>query len=324
MLQQLDALISVDQDLGFAHDGLAALSRGAGQTVVAGFGNYDAYRGRPLDHALTPDQSASVSMALNDKRSVSADSHYVAYVEGDEGQQNILLLDGTEGELPSTDDELVTLFCCNVGIALDNLLLRDEIEKTQRDIIYRLGEVVETRSKETGNHVRRVAEYSYLLARKIGLPDDEAEMIRLASPLHDIGKIGIPDSVLLKPGSFSDDERKVMQTHAAIGFEMLRSADSRTLRAAAVIAQQHHEKFDGSGYPQGLSGDGIHLYGRIAALADVFDALGSTRVYKPAWPIEKVRAVIREERGKHFDPVLVDLFFEHFDAFNEIRQRYAD
>ncbi|MDU0112280.1 LytS/YhcK type 5TM receptor domain-containing protein [Psychrosphaera aquimarina] len=202
--------------------------------------------------------------------------------------------------------------------------LHEEIAETQREVIFRMGEIGETRSKETGNHVRRVAEYSKLLALYSGLSEDEAELIKQASPMHDIGKVGIPDAILNKPGKLDAEEWIIMQTHAQIGHDMLMDSSRPLLKAAAIVAYEHHEKYDGSGYPQGLSGENIHIYGRITAVADVFDALGSERCYKKAWDEEKIFNLFKDEKGKHFDPKLIDIFFDNLDEFLAIRDKFND
>jgi PAS domain S-box-containing protein len=202
--------------------------------------------------------------------------------------------------------------------------LHEDLEHTQEDLIYRMGEIGETRSQETGFHVKRVAKYSELLAKYYGLSTQEINYLKTASPMHDIGKVGIPDSILNKPGKLTQEEWSVMKTHANIGYELFRDSDKPLLKTAAIIAHEHHEKYDGSGYPRRLKGEKIHIYGRITALADVFDALGSDRCYKKAWDDERIFRLIQEERGKHFDPKLVDIFFEHLDKFLAIRDNYKD
>ena len=202
--------------------------------------------------------------------------------------------------------------------------LNTEIEKTQVEVINLMGAIGETRSRETGNHVKRVAAYSRLLAQKYGLSEDEVQLLFFASPMHDIGKVGIPDNILNKPGKLTKDEFEIMKTHARLGYEMLAYSKRPILKAAAIIAHEHHEKYDGSGYPRGLKGEEIHIYGRITAVADVFDALGSERVYKKAWPLDKIIALFKAERGKHFDPALVDILLNDLDDFLVIRDRYQD
>ncbi len=214
-----------------------------------------------------------------------------------------------------------------VGIKQDLtevITLHQELENTQKEIIYKMGEVCEMRSKETGNHVKRVALYSKLLALKYGLSEEEANLLHSASPMHDIGKVGIPDEILKKPGKLTDEEWVVMKTHAKIGYEILKSSERPILKAASVVSYEHHEKYDGSGYPRGLRGEDIHIYGRITALADVFDALGSDRVYKKAWELDKIITLVQEESGKHFDPHLVKIFLDNLDEFLEIRDSLQD
>ncbi len=202
--------------------------------------------------------------------------------------------------------------------------LHKELEDTQRELIYRLGEVGETRSKETGNHVKRVANYSKLLAKHYGLSKEEENHLFSASPMHDIGKVGIPDNVLNKPGKLDEKEWEIMRTHSEIGYEILKNSARPILKAAAIVSYTHHEKWDGTGYPKGLKGEDIHIFGRITAIADVFDALGSDRVYKKAWPLEQILDYFKEQKGKHFDPTLVDIFLEKLDEFLEIRDKYKD
>jgi len=204
------------------------------------------------------------------------------------------------------------------------MALKVEIEDTQREVVYTMGAIGESRSKETGLHVKRVAEYTYLFAKHYGLPERECDMLMQASPMHDIGKVAIPDAVLNKPGRFNDEERAIMDTHAQLGYEMLQSSTRELIKMAAIVAYEHHEKWNGKGYPNQTSGEDIHIYGRITALADVFDALGSERVYKPAWDDERIFKMFKEERGEHFDPKLIDLFFDNLDEFLHIRDTMKD
>ncbi len=202
--------------------------------------------------------------------------------------------------------------------------LHEDLEHTQEDLILRMGEIGETRSKETGFHVRRVAKYSEILAQHYGLKEQEVKYLTLASPMHDIGKVGIADNILNKAGKLTNDEWIVMKTHANIGYNLFKDSKKPLLKAAATIAYEHHEKYDGSGYPRGLKGNDIHIYGRITALADVFDALGSERCYKKAWENEKIFTLLKNERGKHFDPQLIDIFFEHLDEFLAVQDFYNE
>ena len=202
--------------------------------------------------------------------------------------------------------------------------LQKEIEDTQKEVVFTMGAIGESRSKETGNHVKRVAEYSKLFALYYGLPEEEAEMLKQASPMHDIGKVAIPDSILNKPAKFTPEEFEKMKAHAQLGYDMLKVSNRSLLKTAATVAYEHHEKYNGKGYPRGIKGEEIHIYGRITAIADVFDALGSDRCYKNAWNDEKIFQLFKDERGEHFDPDLVDIFFDHLDEFLEIRDKFRD
>ena len=199
-----------------------------------------------------------------------------------------------------------------------------QLEETQLEIIYRLGRAAEYKDNETGLHVIRMSHYSALLGEALGMSREECELLRIASPMHDIGKIGIPDRILLKPGKLDSEEWEIIKTHPTIGLKILSEGKSEIIKKAATIAVTHHEKWDGSGYPKGLKGEEIPLEGRIVALADVFDALTTERPYKEAWPVDEAVALIESERGKHFDPSLVPLFVNTLPKFLEIKIKFAE
>lgn len=203
-------------------------------------------------------------------------------------------------------------------------LRTDELRRTQLQVVQRLGRAAEYRDNETGNHILRMSHISALLAKAIGWNEADCELMLNASPMHDIGKIGIPDHILLKPGKFEPEEWEIMKTHSAIGANILDGDDSDLMRCAREIALTHHEKWDGGGYPNGLSGEEIPLTGRIAALADVFDALTSSRPYKKAWTIDAAVDLIKDNRGSHFDPELVDVFLEQLPEILKIRERFSE
>ena len=231
----------------------------------------------------------------------------------------------TEEQVFSAKDmEYLTLAASYSGKSLESSMLTHEIEETQKEIIFTMGEIGESRSKETGNHVKRVAEYSYIIALGLGMSQEEAEILKMASPMHDIGKVAIPDEVLKKPGKLTDEEFKVMQGHTEIGYNLLKNSKRHILRTAAIVAYQHHEKWNGRGYPVGLAGEDIHIYGRITAIADVFDALGSDRVYKKAWELDRIINLFKEERGHHFDPKVVDVFMNKLPEILKVRDEYSD
>jgi len=198
------------------------------------------------------------------------------------------------------------------------------IQETRLQVVRHLGRAAEYRDNETGLHIIRMSNMAALLAKAIGMPDYECDLLLNASPMHDIGKIGIPDNILLKPGKLEHDEWKTMQTHAQIGADILAGDDSDLMLMAHDIALTHHEKWNGSGYPNGLKGEEIPLVGRITAIADVFDALTSERPYKKAWSVEKTMDFIKDESGQHFDPQLVELLIENLSQIIDIKDKYAE
>lgn len=221
---------------------------------------------------------------------------------------------------------IMTTAMKNQNMILDAMVKErtQELNDTRLEVIRRLGRAAEYRDDMTGFHIIRMSRYSQLLGLAAGMSDAEAEVLLNASPMHDIGKIGIPDRVLLKPGKLDAEEWKIMQTHVDIGVEILSGSDSELMNMAAEVAQNHHEKWDGSGYPRALVGEKIPLTGRVVAIADVFDALTTERPYKKAWPIEKAVEFLQEQKSKHFEPRLVDLFIEILPDILAIREQYAE
>lgn len=199
-----------------------------------------------------------------------------------------------------------------------------EIQARERETVMRLAKAAEYRDPETGAHILRMANYSYVIARNLGLPEDLQDMILQAAPMHDLGKLGTPDHILLKPGRLTSDEMEIMKRHASDGHEILKGSTSPMLQMAARIALAHHEKYDGSGYPNGIKGADTPLEARIVAVADVFDALTSERPYKKAWEIEKAVDLIKEGSGTHFDPDCVKAFFQDWEAILAIKNQYQD
>lgn len=212
-----------------------------------------------------------------------------------------------------------------------NTWLAEEVRKATRaiqdrehELIVRLSRAAEFRDPETGAHIQRMAHFSALIAEELGQPHDFCDLLLRAAPMHDVGKLGTPDHILLKPGRLDPEEFEIMKRHASIGHSILSGSQSHLICLGAEIALSHHEKFDGSGYPKGLAGEDIPLVGRIVAVADVFDALTSARPYKKAWPVEEARDFLLEQQGRHFDPGCVQAFLRRWDEAMKIRQRYVD
>jgi response regulator RpfG family c-di-GMP phosphodiesterase len=316
LLQQVVALLRLEQSM---------LLRLAGASVITGESEYEvlAQIGDIGEDMFGPELMAQLDEARSNRISRLHGDTYVGYFPNSSGKASLLVLKGVE-EISEIDAKLLEVFCSGVAIAFDNILLTQEITDTQAELILRLGDVVESRSNEAGNHVRRMAQVCHLLAEASGLPEDETAVLMHAAPMHDIGKIATPDAVLLKPGKLTPEEWEIMKQHPEVGLSILDGSQRPILKAAAVIAHQHHEKYDGSGYPQGLKGSDIHRYARIVAVADVFDALSHKRCYKEAWPIDEVVMHLREVSGKHLDPLYVELLIKNMARAIEINQRWPD
>lgn len=205
-----------------------------------------------------------------------------------------------------------------------SLVKSDELMHTRLQVVQRLGRAAEYKDNETGMHVLRMSHYAKVLALAYGFSDQQAEILLHAAPMHDIGKIGISDSIMLKPGKLTDEEFAIMKTHPIIGAEILGECDSELLEIARSVSLTHHEKWDGSGYPYGLAGEDIPIEGRICAVADVFDALTSKRPYKEAWTVEKTLALMESQKGAHFDPKLIELLIENLPEILEIKEKWKD
>ena len=324
-LMQLTSLLDLRSDAAYVKlaKGFAATSVEDHFEVMAGTGDYaNLSCGETLKNL--PLNVIKALCEANSARSNVYSEHYIViFFESTQGARNLLYIENFS-PLTETDKQLVEIFCTNASIAFENVSLKTEIEDTQRETVCLLGEAVENRSKETGSHVQRVAEISSFLGQLVGLSEQESDILRAAAPLHDLGKIGISDVILNKAGKHTPGEMAVMRQHVSIGYEMLKRSSRPVLQCAAIVAQQHHEKWDGTGYPQGLAGEDIDIRGRIVAVADVFDALSSRRCYKKEWPLHDVIEYFNKQRGTQFDPNLVDLLIANIDDVVAIRARYQD
>jgi response regulator RpfG family c-di-GMP phosphodiesterase len=267
--------------------------------------------------------SERCQISIDERKSISYDDAYVFYTIDDRNVKSILYIN-LKTDLSELDKQLLELYMQNICLTFENINLMVDLQDTAKELVYNLANAVEARSKETGAHVQRVALISEHLGLLYGLSEADATMIKHASPLHDVGKVAIPDSILHKPGKLTKEEWEIMQKHVDYGVEILSNSKRRLMLMAKEIAGHHHEKWDGSGYPNKMQGEEIPISGRLTAIADVFDALGSKRSYKEPWSNEDIRTEIANQRGKHFDPKLVDLMLEHWDAFIAIRARFPD
>ena len=233
-------------------------------------------------------------------------------------------LNKQEGLFTSDDAEMLLLISNYASKSIENAMLYTQLTNTQTQIILKLSSAAEFKDEETSMHTKRVGSYSALIAKALGLPTKDIELLELTAPMHDAGKIGIPDAILKKPGKLDEDEFTHMKKHSDMGYTLLHDDDNDFLRAAALIARDHHEKVDGTGYPEGLVGEEISLFGRIVAIADVFDALSTKRPYKEAWSLEDSFAFLDENKGTQFDRTLVELFLANEKEVRAIYKTYKD
>ena len=328
VLTQLEALLNLgDQTFYSRAFGVLRENQDAGieqQRIIAGTGEYASLVNRCLGDVVDEQVLERIRKAVAEKGSFFYSDACLIELNNAEGRDGILYVEGCHPHLDEVDHNLVEIFVSNAAIALGNLFLHQEIELTQREVLYTLGEVAECRSQETSRHVARVSKLTGLMGDKLGLEKDACDLLQLAAAMHDIGKIAIPTEILEKPGTLTSQEWLIVKNHCQFGYELLSRAKRPLLKLAAIIAHQHHERWDGTGYPQGLRGEEIHLYGRIVAIADVFDALGNARAYKEAWPLGQVVDYFRQQRGGHFDPQLTDLLLDNLEEFTGLREVYSD
>lgn len=292
--------------------------------IVAASGKYKGYINKKMKNVLPKDDYDLIMEVHYNKDHAIIGDKYISSYKSSSRAEAIIFFDVNKDKIKQMNFEILDIFHKNTTASFENLCISVEIEESQREILYLLGELTEARSEETGNHVKRVSQYAKILAEKYGLSDREVMLVTMASPIHDIGKIAISDQILLKPGKLTPSEFEIVKTHTTIGYNLLKSSNREVLKSAAIIAHEHHERYDGGGYPRGLKGEEIHIYGRIVAVADVFDALGSPRVYKKAWILNDILAYFQEERGKHFDPKLVDILLDNLDEFLRVKEEYSD
>ncbi len=324
ILEQISAVLAPEEDAFYAkNNGVAAFEHSGSLRIIAGTGEFESKEDE-LATLIVPEECRDI---IDDPepgfKSKNTKVGFICLYRSIESHTGMLYIRDlkTRNEM---ENHLLQMFCRNALTAFENISLRTLLEESQREIVYLLGDAVEHRSKETGHHLKRVSEISFLLARKLKLPAEQCRVIAEAAPLHDLGKIAIPDSILNKPGKLTTEEWEVMKTHSEIGYEMLHNSDKPLLKMGAEIARDHHERWDGTGYPAGKKGSEISLAGRITAIADVFDALCSARVYKSPWEMKQVEEYFQLQRGLHFDPDLVDLVFSHLEEIVDIQRRFQD
>ncbi|CCH48704.1 response regulator [Pseudodesulfovibrio piezophilus] len=324
VLTQLVATLSLDDDTVMARaSGLAAAKEDGSFKVIASTGKYSLTRDMPLERLGDKEALQSIQFATKNKQTFFKDNTFVGFYRTASDSESVIYL-RSSGPISEIDRDLIEVFSNNISAAYDNLDLHRVLNETQKDLLFILGDVVESRTMGMSNHARRVAEYSHLLALRSGMDTESANQFKLASPMHDIGKIGISDSILLKPSKLDAREFDIIKGHPTIGYNILKGSERPLMHLAAIIALEHHEQWNGEGYPMGLAGEEISLVGRITRVADVFDALDSHRPHKEPWPLEDSIDYMKQNRGTDFDPTIIDLFMENLDEILELRATYGD
>jgi len=324
VLTQLSSTISEeDNSLLVRASGLAACKNHGKLQVVASTGRFNNGLGYGIEQIKDVEAVECINRALKEKSSFFTGNSFTGYFRTTSGSENIIHLT-VAPPLKKQDRELIDIFSTNIAVAFDNIDTNEEMTETQRELLLTIGEAVEMRSTSLTSHVRRVSEYAYILARHIGMETNRAEILRLAAPMHDIGKIGSPEHILYKQETLDPEEMESIKSHTEIGYEILKGSNRKILQTAASIAKEHHEHWDGSGYPNGLKNDEISLEARIVALVDVFDVLGSKRIHKGPWSDEDILAYIEEQKGIRFDPELVNAFMDNLEDMYSIRKQYPD
>lgn len=310
-LEQLSAILHINEGAFYGiDDGLAVTADGDRIIIQAGTGKFETYVGQSLSAAVPEDLCQDLIDHMREGQIDLREHDYIGTYVSRTGSRNLLYLSGLEN-ISTVDKDLVRIFGQNLAVAFDNLYLLQRFRENEQTMMHEVGDLVGSRSGDIENHQDRVAEISRFLARKQGLDTKTVNVIYKAAPFHDIGMVGVPDSILTKAEKLTDDERKLVQKHTETGHHILSQSNQDVFQAAAIIARDHHERWDGQGYPQGKRGEDIHTYARIVAVADVFDALLCARSYKKAWPIEDIKDYFRQQRGKQFDPNLTDILLVH-------------
>jgi response regulator RpfG family c-di-GMP phosphodiesterase len=291
--------------------------------IVATLGGGQRWKGQRSSAEFPPMINRFFHRAKKEGKAFAEGKVIVAYFPNPEGQDQFLYF-RTERELNPIEKELAWAFISHAGVFCQNLAYRSDLQKQHSELLHILSGAMEYRSPETGYHVQRIASYADIIARELRMDDFNRECLRKAAPLHDVGKIGIPDHILHKPEKYNEEEFEIMKNHCAFGRDILRSGKHPILQSASIIAYQHHERWDGKGYPQGLSRESIHIFARIIAIVDVFDALSMARCYKPAWNLEKIITYLKNERNRHFEGRLVDIFLAQMDEVKAIQNNMKD
>ncbi|MGL1890491.1 MAG: DUF3369 domain-containing protein [Spirochaetaceae bacterium] len=325
ILKQLTAILSLDKDALYINSSSFSAFKEAEKpqySILAGTGSFANHEKKIVEDVLSTSIQQRLQNAVDRHESIFDENTYTGYFETVKGEHTLLYLQW-QRPLTDVDKHLISIFATNVAAAFENISLHNDMSEAQREIVYTLSEVIEGLSSNTPCHIKSVTDISCIIAQKLKLSDHDIENLKMAAPLYDIGKIAVPKSILIKPGALTPEEREIMENHTNKGFEVFSGAKRGVMSAAQIISSQHHEKWNGNGYPLGLKGEEIHVYARIVGLADVVEALTNKRSYGEPWDMKKVIDLIKEEKGQQFDPEVVDAFLDSIDEIKAIKLKYG-
>lgn len=326
VLEQISTLMRNDSGSFFGQ----ISSIGTGETpnrecrILSSAGKYSDLTGENLfnDWLKYQEPIEVILDACQQEETIYQDNRLVIFFKTTNEIKNVIYFEGVHN-LDEWDRQLIEVFVSNLMIALDNIYLKEELDENQKEVIQTMGEILEMRSSKISHHVKRVAEIAKIIGTAVNLSYDELETLELAAAFHDIGKVIIPDNILNKQGKLTPEEFEIMKQHSTAGSAILSKSNRSLFKYGAIIAEQHHERYDGTGYPRGLKEKDIHLFGRIIAIADVFDALTSSRIYKQAWTFEEAVEYIEKQKGTQFDPDLIVRFLDNIEKIRVIYQKYS-
>lgn len=327
IVQQLSSILGCSQDAAYITSAVATpqplyLADSDQLFVFTGNGEYANHEGKRIEDVVDKVRMSTCRKALKERSIVYAEDHLVAFCDSKARRSSLLYLSGLPRKLTSLDKQLVEIFAQNVQMAFDNVLSTRDMEDTQQEIIERLGVAMEHNTNST-HQLRRIRDICEFIGSKLGMDETDLELLIRAVPLHDIGSAKVPSAILQKPEELDHLEKESIKRHTTFGYQMLKDSKRPIIQLAATLAHQHHERWDGSGYPNGIKGEQIALEARITAIADVFDALYNQRPHKPAWPIEKVVETIQSQSGKHFDPKVTKVLLDNLEEIQAIQHRYT-
>ncbi len=315
LLTHLSGLLHVDDaSESSQHSGVAISRQGQEYYIISGIGRFEGSEGCLAHEVISDKLYAQLIQCFQHRRPLSFPDAYAGYFSTKSGSEHLIYIE-SQAEINDVEKELIRVLEVNASVAFENIDLNQAIIKTQREVIFTLGEVVETRLQQPEKHIKTVAAYSHLLALKAGLSPEEASMLRLASPLHDVGTLGIPDSILHHQDALHDEELATFKKHPLIGYKILQGTKQPILQMAAQLTLQHHEHWDGTGYPQGLQGEEIHIFARIFMIANALEHLLLALPSSTSEQLPAIKIFFQNERGKRFDPALVDILLEHLGEF---------